>query len=137
MQAQQPYNWTNCQLYLTIMQSTFPFLLIQTWHVAVPDFEWNLYRAIRLELLYTPNANPFYALLRRDLQVRNWRKPVIYKTQEKKESLNEDEKSLYIQWLMVSYEQSNSLLKSFYSFCCVLFIQRKTQILFVKEPLMH
>lgn len=137
MQAQQPYNWTNCQLYSTIMQSTFPSLLIQTWHVAVLDCEWNLYRAAKLELLYTPSANPFYALLRRDLQVRNWRKPVIYKTQGKRKAWMKMKKAfLYNDWWCLTSER-NCLLKSFYSFCCVLFIQRKTQILFVKEPLMH
>lgn len=75
MLARQLYNWTNYQLYPSTMQSTFHARPAQTWLVAVFDIVRILYRVVKLELQCTPNANPFYGYLRRDLRVRNWHKP--------------------------------------------------------------
>lgn len=106
-----PYNSTNCQSCPSTKRSTFLSRPAQTSLSAELDCVWILCRAAKPVLLYTQDANPFYARLRRDLRARNWHKPVI--EQEKREK--DERKPFYNDWWwsQIQRENENVCIKAF------------------------
>ena len=68
-------NWTNCQLYLSIMRNMFHVQLIQKLLLVSNENVLILYHTIKLEFLCTQDANLSYVFLHISLQVKNWQIP--------------------------------------------------------------